>query len=50
MKTWLVLAVLAVSFSASVDAHATDPEAIYYANAYADHYGVPRPLVYAIIS
>jgi len=51
MKLWLLLALLAVIFfSTVVDAHAADPEAIYYANAYADHYGVPRPLVYAIIS
>jgi len=51
MKTWLLLALLAVTFfSTVVDAHAADPEAIYYANAYADHYGVPRPLVYAIVS
>lgn len=26
-----------------------DPEAMYYVNAYADHYGVPRALVYAVI-
>jgi len=26
-----------------------DPEARYYVNAYADHYGVPRALVYAVI-
>ena len=26
-----------------------NPETEYYANAYADHYGVPRPLVHAII-
>jgi soluble lytic murein transglycosylase-like protein len=25
------------------------PEAVYYANAYADHYGIPRELVHAII-
>lgn len=25
------------------------PEAVYYANAYADHYGVPRSLVHAVI-
>ena len=25
------------------------PEAVYYANAYADHYGLPRELVHAII-
>lgn len=29
-------------------AHAT-PEQLYYADTYADHYGVPRPLVHAII-
>lgn len=27
-----------------------DPEAKYYADAYADHYGVPRALVYAVIN
>jgi len=26
-----------------------DPEADYYVNAYADHYGIPRALIYAII-
>ena len=26
------------------------PEAVYYANAYADHYGVPRELVHAVIT
>ena len=25
------------------------PEAVYYANAYADHYGLPRELIHAII-
>lgn len=30
-------------------ARAQDQEAMYYANAYADHYGVPRALVDAII-
>ena len=30
-------------------AHAQDQSAMYYANAYADHYGVPRALVDAII-
>jgi soluble lytic murein transglycosylase-like protein len=30
-------------------AHAQAPEAVYYADAYADHYGVPRALVHAII-
>jgi len=26
------------------------PEAVYYANAYADHYGVPRELIHAVIA
>ena len=30
-------------------AHAQDQATLYYANAYADHYGVPRALVDAII-
>ena len=30
--------------------HAQAPEAVYYADAYADHYGVPRALVHAIIA
>jgi len=31
-------------------AHAQVPETVYYADAYADHYGVPRALVHAIIA
>ena len=38
------------SCSQVANAACVDQEAMYYANAYADHYGVPRPLVYAIIS
>jgi soluble lytic murein transglycosylase-like protein len=30
--------------------HAVNPELRYYADAYADHYGVPRALVHAIIA
>ena len=26
------------------------PEAVYYANAYADHFGLPRELIHAVIS
>jgi soluble lytic murein transglycosylase-like protein len=40
-------------FALSVEcsgAHPQAPEAVYYADAYADHYGVPRALVYAIIA
>ena len=31
-------------------AYAQAPEAVYYADAYADHYGVPRALVHAMIA
>jgi soluble lytic murein transglycosylase-like protein len=31
-------------------AHAQAPETVYYADAYADHYRVPRALVHAIIA
>jgi soluble lytic murein transglycosylase-like protein len=31
-------------------AHAQSPESVYYADAYADHFGVPRALVHAIIA
>jgi soluble lytic murein transglycosylase-like protein len=50
----LILTFAAVTmFTLSVEcpgAHAQAPEAIYYADAYADHYGVPRALVHAIIA
>jgi soluble lytic murein transglycosylase-like protein len=41
----------AVCFAAAMHpaAHAQDRATMYYANAYADHYGVPRALVDAII-
>ncbi len=40
-----------VCFAVAMDpaAHAQDQATMYYANAYADHYGVPRALVDAII-
>ncbi|HEV2326141.1 MAG TPA: lytic transglycosylase domain-containing protein [Terracidiphilus sp.] len=43
--------IAAVSFAVAVHPAtcAQDREAMYYANAYADHYGVPRALVDAII-
>jgi soluble lytic murein transglycosylase-like protein len=43
--------VLAVCFGVAMypAAHAQDQVTMYYANAYADHYGVPRALVDAII-
>lgn len=51
MRVSLFITFLAVaSCSRVVYAAIDDPEAMYYANAYADHYGIPRPLVYALIS
>ena len=50
----LILAFAAFTmFALSVECrgvHAQAPEAVYYADAYADHYGVPRALVRAIIA
>lgn len=42
-----VMCVLSVE---CLGAHAQSPENVYYADAYADHYGVPRALVHAIIA
>jgi soluble lytic murein transglycosylase-like protein len=51
VKSGLFITFFAFACCSSVVYAATvDQEAMYYANAYADHYGVPRPLVYAIIS
>ena len=51
MRAGLFVTFLAfVCCSRVVYAAAVDREAMYYANAYADYYDVPRPLVYAIIS
>ena len=50
----LILTLAAFTMSAlSVEcpgAYAQSPEDVYYADAYADHYGVPRALVHAIIA
>jgi soluble lytic murein transglycosylase-like protein len=41
---------LVLAFASRAEARqGVDPELTYYANAYADHYGVPRALVHAII-
>jgi soluble lytic murein transglycosylase-like protein len=50
-KTSLLYLFAAVSFAVVMHpaAHAQDQATMYYANAYADHYGVPRALVDAII-
>ena len=50
-KASLLYLFAAVSFTFLLQpaAHAQDQATMYYANAYADHYGVPRALVDAII-
>jgi soluble lytic murein transglycosylase-like protein len=55
MRRKLVVAFfVAVSLSAAAQSSRSSefaaPEAVYYANAYADHYGVPRELVHAVIA
>jgi soluble lytic murein transglycosylase-like protein len=45
----LVATVMAIPSSAQT-AHTGNPKLMYYADAYADHYGVPRALVHAIIA
>ena len=47
----LPLFVLALAIQSTAEARrAGNPELKYYADAYADHYGVPRSLVHAIIA
>src|ERR1700730_8727820 len=45
----LCVMVLAIQSTAETR-QARNPELTYYADAYADHYGVPRALVHAIIA
>jgi soluble lytic murein transglycosylase-like protein len=49
MKRLLSVAFLLFCISSAASATSRDREAEYYANAYADHYGIPRALVYAFI-
>ena len=51
IRTSFCYLLAAVFFGVAMDptAHAQDQVTMYYANAYADHYGVPRALVDAII-
>ncbi|MGB6869970.1 MAG: lytic transglycosylase domain-containing protein [Acidobacteriaceae bacterium] len=44
-----LLAAVCFAVTMPTAAHAQDQVTVYYANAYADHYGVPRALVDAII-
>lgn len=53
MRKLAVGAVLVASLfqvGSHLNAQARAPETVYYADAYADHYGVPRALVRAIIT
>jgi soluble lytic murein transglycosylase-like protein len=49
MKRLLSVAFLLLCISSPAFAASRDPEAEYYANAYADHCGISRTLVYAFI-
>jgi soluble lytic murein transglycosylase-like protein len=46
----MLLSGIAIPTFASAAAQSGSPETIYYADAYADHYGVSRALVHAIIA
>jgi soluble lytic murein transglycosylase-like protein len=48
--TTLVLIISAIPACSFLAAQTPKSEAVYYADAYADHYGVPRALVRAIIA
>jgi soluble lytic murein transglycosylase-like protein len=53
VKKLILMFAASAMFVLSVEcpgAHAQVPETVYYADAYADHYGVPRALVHAIIA
>ncbi len=53
MRMIFTLSLLASGFMIGSNAEAarvTNSELLYYADAYADHYGVPRALVHAIIA
>jgi len=50
MRRVLILLTVAASLPPFIRAQTADREALYYADAYADHYGVPRALVHAIVS
>ena len=53
MRTIIFTFMASAMFVLSVEcsgAHAQAPDVVYYADAYADHYDVPRALVHAIIA
>src|SRR5580693_4499131 len=49
LTTFVLIVVSAIPTCSSLAAQTPKSEAVYYADAYADHYGVPRALVRAII-
>jgi soluble lytic murein transglycosylase-like protein len=49
MRRLLICLAFAISACGQGYAAAADAESRYYADAYADHYGIPRLLVYAVI-
>jgi len=50
LTTLALMVVSAISTGSLLAAQTPNWEAVYYADAYADHYGVPRALVRAIIA
>ena len=50
LTTLALMVVSAIPTCSFLAAQTLKSEAVYYADAYADHYGVPRALVRAIIT
>jgi soluble lytic murein transglycosylase-like protein len=50
MRLLLLIALMALCTCNLCHAQRENPEADYYVNAYADHYGIPRALMRAIVS
>ena len=50
LTTFVLMGVSAIPACSFLAAQTPKSEAVYYADAYADHYGVPRALVRAIIT
>ena len=50
LSLWVAVAFFAMSVSAQQAQPGRPPEMVYYANAYADYYHVPREIVYAVIT
>src|SRR5580704_10968079 len=50
LTTFVLIVVSAIPTCSSLAAQTPKSEAAYYADAYADHYGVPRALIRAVIT